>query len=216
MKTLAIYNIKGGVGKTATSVNLSYLASMENIQTLLMDLDPQGATSYYFRIKPSKKLDSEKMFQKSSNNLERNIKGTDFEGLDLLPASLNFRNFDIVLGNLKKSERRLKKTVAPLKKQYDMIVLDCPPNVTLLSENIFHAADYILVPMIPTTLSLLSYEKLVKFFDDNNLNKNKLLPFFSMVEKRKKMHKHILSENNIKNIMGNHIPYNSDIEKNGA
>jgi chromosome partitioning protein len=215
MKTLAVYNIKGGVGKTAAAVNLSYLASEDNMQTLLMDLDPQGSTSYYFRVKPSKKLNTEKIFTKKSNALDKNIKGTDFEGLDLLPANLSFRNFDITLGGLKKSQKRLKKTIEPLKKQYDLIILDCPPNVTLLSENIFFAADHILVPLIPTTLSILSFEKLLDFFDDNGLDKTKLYPFFSMVERRKKMHKETIIESKIINLIKTHVPFNTDVERMG-
>ena len=216
MKTLAVYNIKGGVGKTAAAVNLSFLAAEDNMQSLLMDLDPQGSTSYYFRIKPSKKLNTEKIFTKKSNAIDKNIKGTDFEGLDLLPANLSFRNFDITLGNLKKSQKRLKKTIEPLKKQYDLIILDCPPNVTLLSENIFQAADHILVPLIPTTLSILSFQKLLDFFDDNNLDKKKLFPFFSMVERRKKMHKETISEIELCNLLETHIPFNTDIERMGV
>ena len=215
MKTLAVYNIKGGVGKTAAAVNLSYLAAKDNVQTLLLDLDPQGSTSYYFRVKPSKKLDSTKVFEKKSSAIDKSIKGTDFEGLDLLPANLSFRNFDIILGGLKKSQTRLKKTLMPFKKEYGLIILDCPPNVTLLSENIFRAADYILVPLIPTTLSIISYEKLVMFFEDNGLDRSKLFPFFSMVEKRKKMHKDILDEVRLRNILQTYIPFNSDIERMG-
>ncbi|MCF7791475.1 MAG: AAA family ATPase [Victivallales bacterium] len=215
MKSLAVYNLKGGVGKTAASVNLSYLASCENIQTLLMDLDPQGATSYYLRIKPAKQINSKKIFKKKSNLIDRNIKGTDFEGFDLLPASMSFRNFDIELGNMKKSENRLKKVTQPLRKQYDLILFDCPPNVTLLSENIFRAADYILVPLIPTTLSLLSYKKLIVFFEEFGLDTKKILPFFSMVERRKKLHKQIMDEGEITNLLHTFIPYNTDIEKMG-
>jgi chromosome partitioning protein len=215
MKTLAVYNIKGGVGKTAAAVNLSYLASEDNMQTLLMDLDPQGSTSYYFRIKPSKKMATEKIFSKKSNAIDKNIKGTDFEGLDLLPANLSFRNFDITLGGLKKSQKRLKKTIEPFKKQYDLIILDCPPNVTLLSENIFLAADYILVPLIPTTLSILSFDKLLDFFDDNGFDKEKLFPFFSMVERRKKMHKETIAEIELSNFLKTHVPFNTDVERMG-
>ena len=215
MKTIAVYNIKGGVGKTAASVNLSYLAAEDNMQTLLMDLDPQGSTSYYFRIKPSKKLYTEKIFTKKSCAVDKNIKGTDFEGLDLLPANISFRNFDITLGGYKNSQKRLKKAIAPFKKEYDLIILDCPPNVTLLSENVFFAADYIIVPLIPTTLSVLSFEKLLTFFDDNGFDKGKLFPFFSMVERRKKMHKEIMLESEIKNLLKTQIPFNTDVERMG-
>lgn len=187
MKIIASYSIKGGVGKTATSVNLAYAAAKAGNETLLIDLDPQGASSFYFRIGHSKKEKNSYFFSKK-NRLLKHIKGSNYKNLDILPANLSFRNFDIMLSNMSKSRRRLKEMLALLKDEYDLIILDCPPSINLLAENVFFAADMILVPVIPTTLSELTFEQLLAFFDKNGYKKKKIRPFFSMAQSKNKLH----------------------------
>ena len=215
MKTIALYSIKGGVGKTATAVNLSYLSSLLSQPTLICDLDPQGATSYYFRITASKRFNSEK-FLKGNKKIYNNIKATDFENLDLLPSDFSFRNLDIELSEEKKPKRKLKKNLEELSDDYQFVFLDCPPNLTLLSESVFEAADIILVPLIPTTLSIRTYIQLTDFFEANNLDSSKIRAFFTMVETRKKMHRDIINEfRKSPGILAGSVPYNSDVEKMG-
>ena len=216
MKSIALYSIKGGVGKTATCVNLSHLAATTRGATLLCDLDPQGSSTYYYRIKPKPKYNSRK-FLKGGKKLDKAIRGTDFDNLDLLPADFSYRNLDIQLNDRPQSRSHLRRLMGQLDDQYDTIFLDCPPNITLVSENIFEAADAILVPMIPTTLSLLTYGKLIDFFEDKTLDKNKLHPFFSMVEPRKQMHRQTIREiiDSGINALNTQIPYSAEVEKMG-
>ncbi|MDR2550719.1 MAG: AAA family ATPase [Desulfobulbus sp.] len=215
MSIIAVYNIKGGVGKTATSVNLAYLSARQHGKTLLLDMDPQGSASYYFRIRAPKKFGAKKLL-KGGRHIEENIKGTDYPGLDMLPADFSYRNIDLALDECKKSHKRLSKVLAPLLEEYDRIILDCPPNLTLLSENIFYAADYILAPVIPTTLSLLSLEQLFAFLDEIGLDRDKVVIFFSMVEKRKKMHTEMMQSLREDNrVLRSVIPYSADIERMG-
>jgi len=204
MKKIAIYSMKGGVGKTAACVNLAYLASVDGFNTLLCDLDPQGASTYYFRIRASKNFNTNK-FIKGGKYIDKNIKGTDFPNLDLLPSKLSYRNLDLALDALKNSKKRLKQILSELEDDYDYLFMDCPPGISLVSENVFNAADLILVPLIPTTLSELTYEKLLKFFERNDINPKKIHTFFSMVENRREGGK----------ILESAIPYRSDIEKMG-
>ncbi len=216
MHVLAVYSIKGGVGKTSSAVNLAHTAARDGYRTLVWDLDPQGAGSYYFRIKPKIKGGSKELIA-GKRDLDGLIKGTDFENLDLLPADFSFRNLDLVLDAKKKPTRQLKKLLQPLAAEYDFIFLDCPPNISLLSEAVFEASDILLSPIIPTTLSLRTLEQLEKFIEDNGLNKLMLIPFFSMADRRKKMHRDIMSNlvESHPDILTTAIPYASDIERMG-
>jgi chromosome partitioning protein len=216
MKKIAIYSMKGGVGKTAAAVNLSYLAASEGAVTLLCDLDPQGASTYYLRIRASKNFNTNK-FIKGGKHIDKNIKGTDFPNLDLLPSKLSYRNLDLALDALKHSKKRLKEIFKELEYEYDYLFVDCPPGISLISENVFNAADVILVPLIPTTLSELTYEKLLKFFEKNDIDSNKIYTFFSMVESRKTLHQDTMKKlrEEESHILEAIISYRSDVEKMG-
>ena len=216
MKVIATYNIKGGVGKTSTTVNLAYLAAKNGYQTLVWDLDPQGASSYYFRIKPKVKGGSKALIA-GTQALDGLIKGTDFDYLDLLPADFSFRNLDLVLDERKKPTQRLQKLLKPLADEYDYVFLDCPPNISLLSEAVFEAADILLSPIIPTTLSLRTLDQLKSFIKENKLKNLELISFFSMADLRKNMHKEIIASlgKQHTDLLDIIIPYASDIEKMG-
>ncbi len=216
MRIIGVYNIKGGVGKTATAVNLAYLSALDGYRTLVWDLDPQGAASYYFRIKPRIKGGGRKMIR-GKRELDDNIKGSDFDRLDLLPADFSYRNMDLILGEQRSPAKRLLKLLRPLSHEYDRVFLDCPPSISLVSENIFRAADALLVPTIPTTLSLRTYEQLVEFLDGHKVRGVRRMPFFSMVDRRKRMHLDMIERlpSIYPEVLKTHIPYASDVERMG-
>lgn len=213
MKILATYNIKGGVGKTATTVNLAYLAAQEGARVLVWDLDPQGAATYYFRVKPKVRGGARGLL-KGKSEIDDLLKGTDYENLDLLPADFSYRHMDLHLDDAKKPMARLKKLLAPLKDDYDYIFLDCPPSISLVSENVFTAADGLIVPIIPTTLSLRTLDQLMAFRKKNKLHKTTMLPFFSMADRRRKLHRDIMDglPAEIDVVLKAHIPNCSDVE----
>ncbi len=165
MRVLATYNIKGGVGKTSTAVNLAYLSARDGMRTLLWDLDPQGAATFLFRVKPRVKGGGKALVTRK-RPLDAAIKATDFDGLDLLPADFSYRHMDLQLDDTKRRTRRLGQLLSSVADDYDIVFLDCPPSVSLVSENVLHAADVLLVPLIPATLSLRTFDQLTRFVAD--------------------------------------------------
>lgn len=191
MKILACYNIKGGVGKTAAAVNLSYCAAQAGARVLVWDLDPQGATSFYFRIKPKVKGGGRKLLL-GKQGLDGVIKGTDYPTLDLLPADFSYRRLDFMLDGGKKPRRRLLHLLAPLSVDYDYVILDCAPGISLVSEAVLGTVDALLVPLIPTTLSIRTYEQLLKFLKRKGISEVPVMPFFSLVDWRKTLHRDLV------------------------
>jgi cellulose biosynthesis protein BcsQ len=190
MKIFATYNIKGGVGKTSTAVNLSYLAAREGYRVLLWDLDPQAAATFLFRVRPRVKGGGKGLIR-GTRSVDNAIKATDFDRLDLLPSDFTYRNLDLVLDAAKKPARRLGSLLAPLRAEYDVVFLDCPPGISLLSESVLQAADTLLVPLIPTTLSVRTLDQLTEFVAGMNGHRPAILAFFSMIDRRKRLHKEI-------------------------
>jgi cellulose biosynthesis protein BcsQ len=216
MTTLALYSNKGGVGKTAAAVNLSYLAARMGIKTLICDLDPQGSASYYFRVKPKLKS-GPKGFARGAKGVYKSVKGTDFENLDILPADFSLRKLDVLYSKFGNSKIRLKKMLYPFASEYRLIVLDCPVTIGILAENILNAADHTLVPMIPTTLSVRTYRQLLAFCKKKKYDTARIYPFFSMVDRHKKMHKELMLSvsRDFNGVLKSFVPYLAQVEKMG-
>jgi chromosome partitioning protein len=210
---LASYNIKGGVGKTSASVNLAYLAARGGASTLLWDLDPQGAATYLLRIKAKVKGGGRRLVQGKTEAAPR-IRGTDYLQLDLLPADFSYRHMDLHLDATKHPMRRLAGVLAPVSEGYDFVFLDCPPSVSLVSEGVFMAADALLIPLLPATLSARTLDQIEQVAADGP----RQLPFFSMVDARKRMHRDVMES-----IAADHpemlqtaIPLAADVERMGV
>lgn len=217
MKILATYNLKGGVGKTAAAVNLAYFAHKAGARTLIWDLDPQGATSFYFKTKAKIKGGSDRLLGKK-REIESVVRSTDYDKLDLVPSDLRLRHLDTELMPRKDGDRRIGKLLSQLRHNYDVAILDCPPSMSTLAENVFRSADRILIPIIPTPLSIRAYKQVLQFFIDNELKTSKLLPFFSMVDRRKKLHRELIIDfaKQHPELLPTYIPYISEIEQMGV
>jgi chromosome partitioning protein len=186
MKTVATYSIKGGVGKTSAAVNLGALAARDGLRTLIWDLDPQGAASFLFRIRPKVKGGGKGLIRAKGDPLAV-MKGTDIEGLDLLPADFSYRHLDIELDKRSKPLERLRQVLAKLDGAYDLAILDCAPSISLVSESIFSAADLLLVPIVPSTLSVRTFEQLQGFLARAGDPAPDVLAFLSMVARPAKL-----------------------------
>lgn len=212
-RVLATYNIKGGVGKTSAAVNLAYLAARGGARTLIWDLDPQGASTFLFRVKPKIKGGGDKLVR-GKTDTAGHIKGTDHEHLDLLPADFSYRHMDLALDATKRPTRRLARVLAPLQASYDYIFLDCAPSISLVSESVFEAADVLLVPVIPATLSARTFAQLTGVVGDGT----RVLAFFSMVDARKRLHREVMEQMAATHpeVLHTAIPAAADVERMGT
>ena len=190
MKVLATYSIKGGVGKTTSAVNLAREAAMTGSRVLVWDLDPQGAATFFFRIKPKVKGGTQRLVG-AKGDLVDHVRASDIDALHLIPADFSLRHLDLHLDGAKRPTERLASLLAGLGGRYDVAILDCPPSISLASESVFGAADFLLVPVIPTTLSSRTLHQLSEFLAGQE-SRPALLPYFSMVDGRKRLHREVM------------------------
>jgi chromosome partitioning protein len=161
MKIIAVTNIKGGVGKTTTAVNLAFLCAAGGRSTLLWDLDPQGAATYILRCEPNEHASAKKLVA-GKRELPELLVPSGHANLDVLPSDLSYRNFDVHLSARKHPTERLLKMSRPLRDAY--------------------AA---------------------------------LLPFFSMVDRRKSLHHEVIASTreSFPELLATEVPYSSEIER---
>jgi chromosome partitioning protein len=217
---LATYNLKGGVGKTATAVNLAWLAARDGLRTVVWDLDPQGAATFTFRVRAKVKGGARGMV-KGDLDVDAALRGTDHDNLDLLPADFRHRELDALLGTRgprKKGPPSLEAVLGPLREAYDLVVLDCAPAIGPTSEAVFAGADALLVPLIPTTLSVRTLRQLRAFLDEHGHAALPTWPFFTLVDRRKKLHADIMASlpEEVGRVLDARVPYASDVERMGV
>jgi len=187
---LGCYALKGGVGKTSAAVNLAWLAAEEGRKTLLWDLDPQAAATFLLNAKPKVKGGVRKLLQGESDPADA-VKSTAYPGLELLPSQVLYDSADIDLDASKKSEQRVSRVLRDLS-GYDVVIIDCPPGLSLLSANIVRACDLLLVPIIPSPLSLRTLDQVVDFRESIPEADTSVLAFLSMVDSRRALHRQVL------------------------
>lgn len=214
MRILGITNIKGGVGKTTTAVNVAYLAAESGRATVLWDLDPQGAATYTLCAEPAERASAKKLVR-GKQELPELTTPTAYPALNVIPADFSYRNLDVHLSERKHATERLMMMTRSLYDEIDLLILDCPPGMTLLTENVLRAADALVVPIVPAPLSLRMLDQMHAFIAHTGWSDLQILPFFSMVDRRKSLHHEVIAKARADHaeLLATEIPYWSDIER---
>ena len=146
-RVIAVANQKGGVGKTTTAINLAAALALDGLSSLLVDLDPQGSATTGVGVHPGGPEDTIYEVLLGGRPAAEVINRTSVDALDVLPATRDLVGAEIELVGVPGREHRLYEALATVRGQYDFVIIDCPPSLSLLTVNALRAADAVLVPL---------------------------------------------------------------------
>lgn len=186
MKSVAVYSLKGGVGKTTLAVNLAWASAIHSSRrTLLWDLDPQAAASFLLDGEARGAREARALFEKAVSATKL-IRPTRTERLSLIAADRSLRGLDHFLHELGK-KKRLGKLLDDIGRNFDVVVLDCPPGLTALGEQVLRGVDLVVVPLIPSPLSRRALHEVIEYLDGRKAGA-RILPVYNMVDRRRSLH----------------------------
>lgn len=212
MAAVAVYNLKGGVGKTSVAVNLAWAgATLGGLTTLLWDLDGQASASWILApdYTPTDTLDARAVLTLGAPPADL-IVPTATPGLDLLPADSSLHGLDLIFAGIDR-ERHLERLLADLARDYELIVLDCPPGLGATSTQVIRAAAVILLPTIPSALSHRALVELERHLSEGGEALPPIIPVFTMADMRRAAHRAAIADGPGYPV----IPMASDVEKMG-
>ena len=211
MARIAVYSLKGGVGKTTLAVNLAWCAAtLSARRTLVWDLDPQAAASFILRSGKPPKRRAESIYDGEAKPTKL-IRSTDYDRLDLLAADTSLRGLDRLFFDLGK-KKRLTKLVDEATLDYDRVIVDCPPGLGETADQAIRAADIVLVPVIPSPLAERAFADVAAHIERRHKGRTAVLPVHMMVDRRRNLHNQGLQAHPRWPV----IPYASDAEQSAA
>jgi cellulose biosynthesis protein BcsQ len=214
MRVMAVYSVKGGVGKTTSALNLAMLSALQGRRTLLFDLDPQGAATWMLDggLPKAHKADMRRMLK--GKDLDARLLDTSYKNLMLWPNGPEHADLSLELAEMKHATERLARLLERLEGQFDEVVLDCPPGLGLVADNIFEAAHDVLVPLIPAPLSLRAALQ-VRDALASRPKAPRMSAFLSMVDRRRGLHRQFVEEHGaeLPELLPEWIPASSEIER---
>lgn len=212
---ISLYSIKGGVGKTASAVNLAALSALQGRKTLLWDLDPQGAASWYLQAETASGPKTHKLLKAKS--VTQGLRRSLHRNLAVLPSDPRHRDMEHLLAEKKDSGYRLAKVLDGLAEDFDEIWIDTPPGLSLLGDNVLRAADLLLVPVVPTHLSERTWFQLKEHLKQEHIHPGQMAGFLTLVDRRRSKHREFIEQHQLDmpELWDIEIPYASIIEQMG-
>ena len=214
-QTVALYSVKGGVGKTASTVNLAALSAAAGRRVLVWDLDPQRAASWYLQSEATAERPVKKLLK--AKGIAKAVRPTIHNHLWILPALPGQQAIEHHLADKKDAGYRLSKLLDPLLEEFEEIWIDAPPGLSLLADNVLRSADLVLVPMVPTHLSERTWYQLKQHLAERKIHPGQLRAFLSLVDRRRRMHREFgeRHRHDIPELLDTEIPYASVVERMG-
>jgi cellulose biosynthesis protein BcsQ len=187
MKCIALYSVKGGVGKTTLATSIAWAsATLSSRTTLLWDLDPQAGASFILGEERRGSPRAQAVFRRDVPP-SKLVQPTAIERLSLIASDRSLRDLNIYFHELGK-KGRLAKLLRDVGRSFERVVLDCPPGLTDTTTQVLRAADLIVVPVIPSALSLRALDELLDTLDARSIPRKLAMPVFNLVDRRRSVH----------------------------